>query len=65
MGNPEKCIIDSFAGSPHPYAYCVKPSSEMVKSSDMKGRGNLSMDNVGKVFNGMFGYVDYLTLSNI
>ena len=57
-----KCIIDGFAGSPHPYNYCVKPSSEMVKSSDMKGHGNLSMDNVGKVLNGMFGYVDYLTL---
>jgi len=62
MSDPNKCIIDGFAGSLHPYNYCVRPSSDVLKSSDMEGSGNLSMNNIGKVFNGIFSYVDYLTL---
>jgi hypothetical protein len=29
MGN-EKCIVDNFGGSKHPYGYCIKPLEQMI-----------------------------------
>jgi hypothetical protein len=54
------CISDKPLGIQHPYSYCVKPSEEMVPTDFTQG--GLSMNNTGKVFSGIFSYIDYLTL---
>ena len=60
-GDPQMCVVNNFGGFSHPYAYCVKPSSKMVNSGDLKS--NLGMKNTGKVLKGIFNYVNYLTIN--
>jgi hypothetical protein len=58
--NNDKCISKELLGIQHPYAYCVKPSDEMVHSNFTKG--GLSMKNTKKVLGGLFDYIEYLTI---
>ena len=59
MPDPNKCIVNNSFGIQHPYAYCVKPSDEMVPP--LEG-GGFSMKNTGNVVKGIVNYIDYLTL---
>ena len=59
MSDSQKCVVDELFGFQHPYAFCVKPSDKMVDSSTFD-KGGWSMKNTGKVFGGIFNYVDYL-----
>lgn len=59
-GNQNMCVSTRAFGIQHPYAYCVKPSDEMVP--DQMTQGGLTMENTEHVLGGLLNYVDYLTL---
>jgi len=51
-----RCVIDAMGGTTHNYAFCIKPPP----TDYMSPGGPLSMTNVGRVFNELTKYVDYL-----
>ena len=61
MADSSVCVSNKLLGIQHPYSYCVKPSSEMVPTSDTTG--GWSMKNTGIVLGGLLKYVDYLTIN--
>jgi hypothetical protein len=51
-----RCVIDAMGGTTHNYSFCIRPPP-----TDYMGPGGpLTMANVGKVFNELSKYVDYL-----
>ena len=53
-----RCVIDAMGGTTHNYRYCIKPPP----TNYMTAGGPLSMTNVGRVFNELTKYVDYLII---
>ena len=51
-----RCVIDAMGGTTHNYSFCVKPAP----TDYMTPGGELSMTNVGRVFNELSKYVEYL-----
>tara|TARA_B100001093_G_scaffold502790_1_gene556241 strand:+ start:109 stop:855 length:747 start_codon:yes stop_codon:yes gene_type:complete len=41
--DPQKCIVDSFGGHTHPYAYCVKPLEQMIDYNRLRGAHSRNM----------------------
>jgi hypothetical protein len=54
----QRCVIDAMGGTTHNYRYCIKPPP----TDYMTAGGPLSMTNVGRVFNELTKYVDYLII---
>ena len=52
----QRCVIDAMGGTTHNYRYCIKPPP----TNYMTAGGPVSMTNVGRVFNELTKYVDYL-----
>ena len=55
----EKCIVDNFGGSKHPYGYCIKPLEEMIDYDKIR-RESGSFNMVG-IEEGTAGIVNYAT----
>tara|TARA_B110000444_G_scaffold254261_2_gene286456 strand:- start:4981 stop:5847 length:867 start_codon:yes stop_codon:yes gene_type:complete len=55
----QKCIVDSFGGSKHPYNYCIKPLNEMIDYEKIK-RESGPFNMVG-IEEGSAGIVNYAT----
>jgi hypothetical protein len=55
----EKCIVDNFSGSKHPYGYCIKPLEEMI-DYDKIHRESGAFNMVG-IEEGTAGIVNYAT----
>jgi len=53
-----RCVIDAMGGTTHNYSFCIKPPP----TDYMSPGGPLSMTNVGRVFNELSKYVDYLII---
>jgi len=53
-----RCVIDAMGGTTHNYRYCIRPPP----TDYMTPGGALSMTNVGRVFNELGKYVDYLLI---
>jgi hypothetical protein len=58
MGN-EKCIVDNFGGSKHPYGYCIKPLEEMIDYDKIARESGPS--NMVGIEEGAAGIVNYAT----
>jgi hypothetical protein len=53
-----RCVIDAMGGTTHNYSFCIRPPP----TDYMTAGGPLSMTNVGRVFNELSKYVDYLII---
>jgi len=51
-----RCVIDAMGGTTHNYSYCISPPP----TDYMDAGSPMSMANVGRVFNELSKYVDYL-----
>lgn len=55
----EKCIVDNFGGSKHPYGYCIKPLEEMIDYDKIRRESGSS--NMVGIEEGTAGIVNYAT----
>ena len=53
-----RCVIDAMGGTMHNYRFCVRPPP----TDYLTPGGPLTMTNVGRVFNELSKYVDYLII---
>jgi hypothetical protein len=53
-----RCVIDAMGGTTHNYSFCIKPPP----TDYMDAGSPMSMANVGRVFNELSKYVDYLII---
>tara|TARA_Y100000389_G_scaffold202134_2_gene246630 strand:- start:505 stop:1305 length:801 start_codon:yes stop_codon:yes gene_type:complete len=58
--DPQKCIIDSFGGHTHPYAYCIKPLDQMVDYNDLKGANSMNLTALEAYAGGAINYASSL-----
>jgi hypothetical protein len=56
----KRCVIDAMGGTTHNYRYCVRPPPNA--DAYMTRGGPLTMENVGRVFNELSKYVEYLII---
>ena len=54
------CVIDSFFGNAHPYNYCIKPASEVMRDSTRRGCNDWGFDCIGDNIAGFGKYTGSL-----